>query len=581
MIIEVFKDYDQALRLFNSVRYNDNEPPSPEDFVGWQFDSINTYPDPQPEGTIYFDANSGKYTLSSTTQNIALDYQAPELVSWSGKYTVFEGQKWISELTFKDESGIDSGSYEVFLNGGSDQYLLRSSRKNSTAPDWTPTVEYSELVQDQSAITVSFQRNSVEKNKYRVTVEIDPSKLSQTALLGCTEYVSYLKAGIKIYDIAGNEIRCTLPIAFVLYKISADEILNDVSRLKLDFIDTYPENLMVDSDVIGKTTIRAVSSNEKLHKLGFHVRFGLKSDSVGYLSGRTESDGEEPLTTIQQIDGIDRSGRVKAFAYLDGTYDGQMKCSLEPVIISIQVDPNLAQLVRSATYKEAELGTFVIECEDNVRKINVDPFIPSVLRSEELYGLCKLFERYLNTMYTPVGSTCRIGLLEKISRIGKMKDPDSCESKLLPNFLEEHGSELSFTRADLKIAAETILRHLPDNTAITTDRVIDSIYRRYASITPYINRWKGTEKCFDLLFKVIGIDCRIEYLWEDSEGNFVTESDAGEDCSLSTHLRIAINSRGYTPDEIKKLVPFVTKCAKSVLPVNRVIDGITIEEFED
>jgi hypothetical protein len=181
-------------------------------------------------------------------------------------------------------------------------------------------------------------------------------------------------------------------------------------------------------------------------------------------------------------------------------------------------------------------------------------------------------------MYNPVGASCKIGVMEKISRVGKFKDADSCEAKLLPRFFEEHGSELKFNREDLKSAAETILKHLPYNTRATTDDVLDSIYRRYAAILPYIDRWKGTNRSFDLLFKAIGIEPRVEYLWEDEEGNLVSEEEASDEYTLSSHLRLVLSSDLYTKAELNSLVPFTYKAVESVLPVTRVLEDVYIQE---
>ena len=597
MIIEVFKDYDQALRLFDSVRYNDNEPPRPEDFVGWQFNSTNkrdydpyindTAPGPQPDDTIYFDSSPGNIKLSSSVKNIVLDYRSPELVSWGGKYTAFKTQEghsgrhtsdiWKAELVFQDDSGIDDGSFAISLN---DTIAVKSSRKNSSAPYWLPEVTYNQnILEDNRAIKTTFERSAGNSSIYKVTVEIDPYWLKDEAFQSCNEYISFVEVEISIADIAGNILKCKIPVAFVLYLFDTDEVLSNIKTIKLDFIDTYPSNLFIDKDVIGKTSARAYSENTKLHDLGFEVKFGLKSDSVGYLSGMTEKYEEDGnLTSIQRIDGIDRTGNVKVFAYLEGSDQDEIFCSIPAKTIKVEIDSSLSELVKAATYVEAELGTFISECEDNTRKINIDPFIPSVLRNEEIYGLCKLYEKFLNTMYTPVGSLCRISILEKISRIGKLKDPDSCESKLLPKFFEEHGSELNFSREDLQKVAASLFNHLPDNTADSIDNILDSIYRRYAAILPYIDRWKGTERAFDLIFRAIGMDTSIDYLWENEEGELVPEGEASEDFNLSSHLRLVLNSGEYTRQEIRAMLPFAYKAAKSILPVNRVLEDIFIQD---
>ena len=597
MKIEVFKDIDGYPLLFNSVRYNDNEPPSSDDFSGWQFDSKNQRdgathppyenggymndmaPGEQSSDTVYFNGGSNSYKLKSTQKNVILDYRAPELMSWSGRYTIFTGEKWISEMTFRDDSGIDLGAYEIWSGG---VCLVKRSRKGpqSTYPYWHSASQYARP-EFEAGIKITSTRDIADPSKYDVVLTLDPEYLSD-ALIDCNEYVKYAKITVILYDIAGNSLECNIPRTFVLYNTDIESLQKKLKRLSLDFINPYPLDYIVSQDVIGTIEMEAKNYNVEFSKLfGFHIKFGLKDDSVGYMTGlpfpQNGIDYGNYISQRQKVDGIDRSGAVRGYAYLDGSGIGNVECSISGETIDIEVDKSVTELVKSATYVERDSIPFISECYSNTRKMNFNWFIPGVLKNEEMYGLCKLMERYLNTMYTPVGSDCRIGVLEKINRISDFKDPDKCEPRLLPRYGDEHGSELKFTNEDVKNVANVLSKY-SDLRSLGAAELAERIYRRYYNVLPYIDRWKGNQKSLELLYRVIGIDVEVEPLWEGPEHQLVPEREAGDDYSLSSHLSLSLSSSRFFKRDIKTLSEFAMKGVKSILPVTRVISGITIRE---
>ena len=585
MKIEVFKEFEGgALRLFDAIN---------PDRVTWLFGSENHRDGPTDAyrrspyqndmaplaedlpGTIYFDGNAvGDQRLISTQKNVVIDYTKPVLQSYTGVFTSFKHEghgssggrgnynydtrdMWEVEMILKDDSGIDDGAYELTANG---HVIAKLSRK---------TGEYTTI----SGVSVQFEQSSVDSTMFRVTISIDPSDDEvQEVLEECTEQFKYIILGYKFYDIAGNELDDKLERAFTVYDVTKDEMLQDIQRLKLEFVDTNPANLFIDKDTIGKTTISVYDPNETISQYGFKAKIGLLDGSVGYLSGDTEGPDEKVYT--QHVDGIDSSGYVKAYAYLDGTI-GEIHCVISEKDIVVVMDPDLATEIRSLTYTEGELGRFIVECDSNKRKINIDPFVPSVLKNEEIYGLCKLLERELNTMYTPMSGDCRIGILEKIHRISQFKNPDECEMELLPRFAEEHGSELAFTYDQVEKAAKVIQKYAQNKNLNTRD-LVDAIYRRYFMILPYIDRWKGTKRSFELLYRVLGIDAEIEPLWEGPDGQMVYEDKAKPDYRLTAHLALILNASTYSNKDIRELSDFAMVAVKSILPVNRVLSEVNI-----
>ena len=592
MKIEVFKEFGaNSLRLFDAI---------PPDRVTWLFGSENHRDGPtdayrrQPyqnnlaplgedlPGTIYFDGNAvGDQRLISTQKNVVIDYTKPIIQSYTGVFTSFKHDghgssggrgsynydardSWECELIIKDDSGIDNGAFKITANN--EVVLAELSRKD-------PSLNYT-----MPGVSVRFEQSSVDSTMHRVTIVIDPDEIpedkKEAVLKKCSEddVMSYMTMELYFYDIAGNvgpeDPRFSR--AFVVIDKLKSEMLEDVQRLQLEFVDTDPANLFIDKDTIGKTTISVYDPNKTLDEYGFKAKIGLLDGSVGYLSGDTEGPDEKVYT--QRVDGIDSTGYVRAYAYLDGTL-GQVSC-LDPYY-DVVMDMDLATEIRSLTYTEGELGRFIVECDSNKRKLNVDPFIPSVLKNEEIYGLCKLVERELNTMYTPMSGDCRIGILEKIHRISQFKNPDECEMELLPRFAEEHGSELAFTYEQVEKAAKVIQKYAQNKNLNTRD-LVDSIYRRYFMILPYIDRWKGTKRSFELLYRVLGIDAEIEPLWEGPDGQMVYEDKAKPDYRLTAHLALILNATRYSNRDIRELSDFAMVAVKSILPVNRVLSEVNI-----
>lgn len=588
MIVEVFKEYEGGLLLFNAV-YPDK---------GWRFDSynqrdgethppyenpnwisaaapLNPYPgDPRPN-TIYFNSKPGRYKLKSTVQNVVIDMKPPELVSWSGKFTVFEGEKWSAEFVIRDDSGIDAGVYEISSDGTT---LARSTRQDSQGPAYYPVLDPDGRA---NGVEITFEHSQNDDSLYRIKLQIDPSKIP--TLVECDNYINYARFSLKVYDIAGNEIDLinpsTFPRTFAVYRVDRDDILSEVRKLTLSFMNTYPPGLLVGSDVIGKTTIVVTNKNLKLADYGFKVVFGLKPDSVGYLAG-IAGEPEYSLdktyyTQTRDVDGIDRTGSVKAFAYLDGTL-GNVSCVISGETISVEIDDDLAQDVKGATYVEGELGTFISECADNRRKLYIDPFVPDILKGEGIFGLCKIFENYLNTIYTPMEGNCRIGILEKIHRISEFKDPRECEPRLLTRFADEHGSELKFNREEVEQVAEILQKYTSnEDKIISRDDLVDKIYRRYYEILPYIDMWKGTSRAFDLIYRVLGLRVELFPLWEGPDHKMVREDKAKDDYWLSTHIEVEVHGE-YSDEDLRVLSNFSLRAAKSILQITRVIDNASI-----
>lgn len=589
MKIEVFKDFSGGYRVFDS-KY--------PDYITWAFNSVNKRdqppeyinteaPGPQADDTIYFDTEPSKLILSSELSNVVLDYQAPEAVLQylTGTFTAFKTgstDKWHVEVVFKDDSGIDSGAYRVYVQGSTDNLLL-SSRKSSIGPEYSPTV----IDNSNHAISLRFEKSPVLKNMYRMIIDVDPSQLPSGVIKQCNEEISYLNLAVDIYDIAGNILQFNFPDTFILFGRDQKSIVEDLSKLRISFIDTYPLNMLIGTDEIGNTTVSVDNKNISLAKLGLGVKIGIASDSVGYLVPNSKEAefydadiDQTSLTTIQRVDGIDSTGYVHVFAYIDAT-DDPVSCNLTGEEIKMTLDKNFGQLVKNATYAEGFLGKFITECEDNNRKIYVDPFVPGIIKNEEIFGLCKMFERYLNTIYTKMSGDCRIGILEKTHRISDFKDIDVVEPELIGYYAREHGSEFTFTDRDIRDASDVLKKYSALD--FNNDDISERVYRRIYGILPYIDRYKGTMRAFDLVFHVLGINAKMYPLWQDpyDPTRMLKEEYAGKNWKLTGHIALEL-SEDYSKEDVQKLAAFTLKAAKDILPVTRVISNlISVDKTEN
>ena len=645
MKIEVFKDYCQALRQFDGTWKFDSEnhrdgktcPPYRRGLGNPEYNeeySNRLAPEPKERaGTIFFDSQAAAVKVYSTQENVVIDTNKPVVYESSiiGRYTAFkkyvpkttdiqetpkvpdlstisgsrqavnyinqdQRTKWHFEAIFRDDAGIDGEVYELY-DVSTGETFFAYSRKESTGPYW-----FSQRSTGFSltGVNVKFTQSQYDKCAYKIEIDIDPESLTKYTeyegydpedkdrdgfLHKCNDHFSYLKLGIRIFDISGNVYdthengdESDIIKPFVLFNVSKTDLLKDVRPLIINFIDTYPPNMFIEEDMIGHTTVEVTNPNTTILEYGFKFKIGLLDGSVGYISEKKlySEEDRDPNIDFKLVDGIDSSGYVKAYAYLDGEF-GNVSCKIGGETVIVELDKDFCAELRALTYTEGKLGRFIVECESNKRKIYIDPFVPSVLKHEGIYGLCKLLERYLNTMYTPMSGDCRIGILEKIDRISHFKDPDTCEPELLTRFADEHGSELSFNHDDVKKAAETLRKYFADED-YDTEEIVEQIYRRYYSILPYIDRWKGTDESIYLLYRVLGINATVVPLWEGPNGDMVPEEEAGDDYRLSSHIRIALKSDKIKRKDMVALSNFAIKAVKSILPVVRVISEVRADD---
>lgn len=592
MKVEVFKLYDSGNKLFDSIIESN--------YITWRFDSKNRRdfdphindltPGPQAKDTVYLDGNMGEYDLVSTIKNIVLKYDTPVFLKDKSKYTnfyKFEGSDLVEfpmEFYVSDKLGLDNEVVEIGFNWNdtthtsSDGKVLYSQRRDFVNDDGRPIKDEiagnfepylsSEFFVDSFSTQIDSITNTLTKITFKIKMAGNYLKEVHNDLIeGKYTAFTYLdKLYVKMYDLAGNEVvlfgnKPLIPIPYTM-----DKFVELLQRLTLTFYDTYPVNLFLDQDVIGNTTAFLENPNvEFTKKFGLDTVLTLEKESLGYLvdgtrkeSGREE--GDDVIIITQDIDGIDAVGYVIADAWLKGDI----------------FDDEINSVIRNHTFVWAKLGEFIKECIENRRKLSVEPFLPEFTKGTLFHDFCKLLEHFLNTEYTPLEKSCRIGLLEKIKRIGDFNDIGEIEFPAVKYYADNRGSELDFDLEAFNGIRDMSKRY--NNFDFDTKQLVRDMYR----LLPYVNRYKGAITCFNILYRALGLNVELIPLWGkkgESEGDteFVEEIFADDTYWLSSHIILKVN--GYLAYDLAEIATAIYRLARSILPVIRVIDYLLIEEF--
>lgn len=550
-----------------------------------------------------FDSTGAEYDIGSSIRDIVIDYKGPEFVKDSSTYTSFlDGMDNETSLNIKfeisDNVGIDCDKFQVgfFYGTESEEVLfekLHVFNENNVPVGETETIynyEYSgpsrELFDETGEGTITttakdfVYRNS--SGSYTVDFSLNllgnsmegaVSKLFED--LDGGKYVKYEEFNegnlfVKLYDLAGNEYVFTGLKQLLVVPYEKEKFFELIKPLVIVFYDTYPANLFLPEGIIGKTSVFVENDNKEFSKkFGLTTTLLLDPDSLGYLVDLNKRTDEYDL--YQDVDGIDGIGYVKASAYLQ----------------SDLFDDDTNNLLRTFTMAKGTLGPWVKECEDNTRKIDVDPFVPEFAEGTLFHKFCKFLEQFLNTAWCPLDKDCRVGLLEKIARIGDFNDIDKIEYPAIQYWAQDRGNELTFD----KHAIEAINKLTKKYNGLDT-KDVDSIRYLYRNL-PYINMYKGTLNCFKLVFNSLGIRAELIPLWGNkyTEGTYqpeyYNEADRNnpgnwnpsidDSYYLSSHVELKV--QGYISSDLLQIASSLVKLARSVLPVVRVIDHMIVEDM--
>lgn len=456
-------------------------------------------------GQIRFNANVFNYIVHTEIDNIILKYDSPVVYAegkvneytgefvWQEKYVVLDGHTHTIkfDILMHDPIGVDEKCYEAYVG---DTLFGCVNRKHIDEPSnvdpiaheksaiWTgssktssetlPTTGKFITVYDKLTINKLPDKYSEDDAAFKVSVQLGGMGYTAEDINTRTStYEAWLNTinneqsteqqiiaawtaceGVKFkfFDVAGNVTYWVMPRVEMIVMTLED--LHNAKKLLLEFVDTRPADLQLGTDLIGRTTIKVTNPNSKLSD--FDIIIELDKASLGELYKNTR---KEKYITVEgrrvakiateDVGNIDDSGWVIAHAMID--------------IPDFIDDLDFARvMVRNLTRVDGSLGEWIKECNDNVRKITLDPFVPQYLKettdkNAAYYKFVKFTERYLNTMFKAYDKNCYISVLEAIARIGNFNDYNTIYKNLLDKYDNDHGDMLHITADELAVIIDT------------------------------------------------------------------------------------------------------------------------------
>lgn len=442
------------------------------------------------DNQIRFNANVFNYIVHTSIENIVLKYDAPVFYgneNWRENIVVLANANYpiFFNILIHDPMGLDMLAYEAWVG---DQKFSCCDRKGAVNSPTIRRRNYETATTDSEinnvigngiiwlgteniiANGISFEKidqydeHYAEPTSYRIKVLLsgkgytaDDINSTDDQLAAWEEILEKEDAteaeirtaweeckGVKFkfFDVAGNVTYWVMP--YLNMTVVTLEDLYNMKKLILEFINTKPEDLQLGTDLIGRTTIKVTNPNKVLANYPIYIE--LDDKSIGQLMEK--SFKQYAITAkingvthqvagiaTEDVDNIDESGWVIAHAYVD--IDNFTTAATAAARIMVK---NLLRATGS-------LGEWIKECKDNLRKINLDPFVTQYLKettnkNNSYYKFVKFTENYLNTMYKAYDKNCYISILEAIHRIYNFNDPDLIYKNLLQKFDDDHGDML-------------------------------------------------------------------------------------------------------------------------------------------
>lgn len=443
---------------------------------------------------IRFNANVFNYIVHTSIENIVLKYDSPVFYGnedWRENVTVLANEDYpiFFNILIHDPIGLDMLAYEAWVNYEKFSYCDRKGavdaptirRENSGVTLGTGTIKLG----TDNVITngISFEKidqydkSYAEPTSYRIRVLLSGSGYTADDINSTDDQLAAWEAilenenatenqireaweackGVKFkfFDVAGNITYWVMP--YLDMSIITIEDLYNMKKLMLEFIDTKPEALQLGTDLIGRTTIKVTNPNKAL--ANYPICIELDDKSIGQLMEKTfeqytinaKVNGvthQVAGIATEDVNNIDESGWLIAHAYVD----------LDNFVTTATAKARI--MVKNLLRATGSLGEWIKECKDNLRKINLDPFVTQYLKettnkNNAYYKFVKFTENYLNTMYKAYDKNCYISILEAIHRIYNFNDPDLIYKNLLQKFDDDHGDMLHIDFDEMQTIIDT------------------------------------------------------------------------------------------------------------------------------
>lgn len=527
----VIKDINDV-RLFSSDASLPLDPIPNTPIDNWGFDSDNENP---TADTIYFDGGT-KYRIEYSIRNVLIKTKKPSLISDNTSYTIFKNM---------------SGSY---VNNNETVYLKTWTIKLVIFDSLGLSIENISLLNDGTDISDYISNPKLNKNgnlyTYTCKLTTNPKNLTELTISNLS---------FSIYDIAGNLFTFSDFEDFTYLDVTLSDLIDSLSHLELNFVNIVPENLCLGEQVTGNCDLEAYNPNLNSKYWDLLVEtygdpvydFELLDNSIGYLIGDVTIDDD---LAYQHLDGIDSAGTVYGSVY-----------------VKFNISEEYDDLFREYTIAYNNLGPFIKKCKDT-RDLYLT--IPKYLVENEFNDFKEYVEYFLNTVYDTKTSdeSCKIGVIEKIKRIGDFNDPSQIEDQLFSNFSSEQGNELDLSITDVTKLVDFFNSN---NILYSPTNTLREIYKNF----PIISKYKGTNSALYMLFNLLGFFVTIYPLWIDkaTKSHFYTEEEILDFTKyiLSSHILIDFKTNEDVKlSKLNEISEIIVKLAKSIIPATRVIENI-------
>lgn len=230
-------------------------------------------------------------------------------------------------------------------------------------------------------------------------------------------------------------------------------------------------------------------------------------------------------------------------------------------------------------------NNFIFGCVEG-RKTSLVKYIPQYLRdnadgtSSEFFEFVKVFEDYLNTIYTNVEDGCNISTLEKTKRLRDFRNIDKIDSQYIYQYANMLGYDVGINRAEIGTFSSTSGTY-----SDSLEKYQEKCLRFVVGNLPNwysIKTTRNSVKMMLLSFGIIGDlieNYTLDYdkYWKQNRvvsGKFIDESITKEwyptpHVSVGIDLKNTPNSTVYS-EQVKKVI----NSMESIRPANVVIDSL-------
>lgn len=234
----------------------------------------------------------------------------------------------------------------------------------------------------------------------------------------------------------------------------------------------------------------------------------------------------------------------------------------------------------STTQKE---NNFIFGCSEG-RKTSLTKYLPQYLRdnpdgtSSEFFEFTKVFEDYLNTIYTNTEDGCNISTLEKTKKLRDFRNIDKIDSQYIYQYANMLGYDVGINKAEIGTFSSVSGSYSLEKYQEKCLRfVVGNLPNWYA-----IKTTRNSVKMMLLSFGIIGDlieNYTLDYdkFWKQNRtvrGKFIDETITKEwyptpHVSVGIDLKNTPNDNIYS-DQVKKVI----NAMESIRPANVVIDSL-------